>query len=425
MKPDPRSISIHPDNPHCFQFRNKPLALITASEHYGAVINRPFHIERYLADAAAKHMTLTRLFMLFREMQSSYNPYSTCKPESPDYIAPYERSGPGLALDGEPKFNLDRPNPEFFERLHRFISLAGSYGIVVEVVLLSNTYSPEVWALNPLNASNNVNQVETIEWPDYLSQRHPQLWERQIAHVRKIVTELYTYDNVIYEICNEPGGDVPGHPASGGSFPTMAEVDDWLVALMAVVRETEAGLPTPDILHGQARHLIAGQEAFSYATWEMPVRKAFDDLPYDIVNVHPLPNTTYADQSYELGHFMSKELNLRQVRDFCRAVYNAPKPVNLDEDNTASRWKDPTGWTIHRKRAWVSLLNSAHYDVIDFSIQNYLETGTLESTAGPARLDGSSLGIHPFARPGANPPDRQPAQNPTGIHSGGRHRHTR
>src|SRR5215813_9751228 len=73
-------IRIHPQNPKLFEFRGQPLVLVTATEHYGAVMNRTFRFERYLADAADKKMTLTRCFMLFREMQTSINPYSTCKP---------------------------------------------------------------------------------------------------------------------------------------------------------------------------------------------------------------------------------------------------------------------------------------------------------------------------------------------------------
>src|SRR5436190_4212843 len=158
-------IRIHPDNRKLFEFRGRPLVLVTATEHYGSVMNRPFQFERYLADAAEKGMTLTRLFMLFRELQTAINPYSTCKPESPDYIAPFARTGPGRALDGELKYDLDQPNAEFFDRLQRFMTLASDYGIVVEVVLLSNTYTPDVWALNPLNARNNINGLEEIEWP--------------------------------------------------------------------------------------------------------------------------------------------------------------------------------------------------------------------------------------------------------------------
>ncbi len=357
-------IRVHPENPKVFEFRGKPLVLVTATEHYGAVMNRPFRFERYLADAADKRMTLTRLFMLFRELQSAVNPYSTCKPESPDYIAPFERTGPGRALDGEPRFDLDRPNAEFFDRLHRFLSLASKAGIIVEVVLLSNTYAPQVWALNPLNAKNNVNDLEEIEWPDYLSRRHPRLFERQVRHVRRIVTELNSYDNIIYEICNEPGGNAPGGPAT----PDQAEVNDWLRALAAVIRETEANLPN--------RHLIVGQEAFRYEPWEQSSDRTFDEMPYDVVNMHPLPGLTYRGVSYDQGGFMSKQLKLRAVRDYCLATYAEPKPLNLDEDNVASQYKDYDGWTIHRKRAWTTLLSGGHYDYIDFSIINYSEKGT-------------------------------------------------
>lgn len=204
-----RPIHIHPQNNKLFEFRGAPRVLITATEHYGAVMNRPFDFDKYLADAADKSITLTRLFALFREQQSAINPYSTCKPETPDYIAPFPRTGPGRALDQEYKYDLDQSNPEYFNRLHRFISCASEYGIIVELVLLSNTYAPHIWDLNPLNGKNNINGLEEIEWFDYTSQRHPKIFARQTAHAQKIVTELNQYDNIIYEICNEPGGNAP------------------------------------------------------------------------------------------------------------------------------------------------------------------------------------------------------------------------
>ena len=105
------AVKIDPDNPKYLLFRGKPLALISASEHYGSVINRPFDFEKYLDDAAAHEMTMTRTFLLYRELQSARNPSSPCKPESPDFIAPYVRSGPGKAMDGEPIYDLDRGIP--------------------------------------------------------------------------------------------------------------------------------------------------------------------------------------------------------------------------------------------------------------------------------------------------------------------------
>jgi len=358
----PTPIRVHPSHPKLFEFRGRPLVLVTATEHYGAVMNRPFRFERYLADAAEKGITLTRLFVLFRELQAPTNPYSTCKPESPDYVAPFLRTGPGTAADGQPRFDLDRPNPEFFDRLHAFLGLAAELGIIVELTLLSNTYAPQIWSLNPLHHANNVNGLPEVPWQEYLTQRHPALFARQAAHVRRLVEETRRYDNLIYEICNEPGGweDKPGHP-------TRQEVNDWQRALAALIREADDPAQP---------HLVAGQEAFCYEPWEQGTDRSADEMPLDVVNVHPLPGTTLRGHSYDLGAFMSKQLRLRALRDFCLAAYALPRPVNLDEDNVASQYKDAAGWTIHRQRAWTTLLSGAHYDYIDFSILPYLETGT-------------------------------------------------
>ena len=75
-------LRIHPMNSKRFEWRGRALALVTATEHYGAVMNRPFRYERYLDDMAARGLNLTRTFVLFRELQSAMNPASTCKPES-------------------------------------------------------------------------------------------------------------------------------------------------------------------------------------------------------------------------------------------------------------------------------------------------------------------------------------------------------
>ena len=371
---NPTTVRIHPNNPRIFEFRGEARVLVTATEHYGAVMNRPFRFELYLADAAEKGITLTRLFTLFRELQGPSNPYSTCKPESTDYIAPFQRTGPGKALDGQAQYDLDQWNPEFFERLHRFLSLASSCGIIVEVVLLSNTYADPIWMLNPLHWRNNVNDLEEIQWPEYMSLRHPRLFARQAAHVRKIVQETNRYDNIIYEICNEPGGEVD----RSGS-PTLDEVNEWQAALAQIVRETESSLPN--------RHLIAGQEAFAYSLADESQRagpdvhqfadKSFDTLDFlDVVNMHPLSNMVYRGRHYDLGQFMAGRLRLGSLRQYCLDLRQETKPLNLDEDNAASQYKDPAGWTIHRKRAWTALMCGAHYDVIDFSIINYCETGT-------------------------------------------------
>ena len=363
-------ISIHPKNPKIFEFRGKPLVLICATEHYGAVMNRPFDFEAYLADAAEKKHTLTRLFTLFRELQTHNNPYSTCKPESTDYIAPFRRVGPQRALDGQPKFDLDQWNDEFFGRLGRFLSVAGDYGIIVEVTFLSNTYSDTVWALNPLNPANNVNMDPdtSIRCPEYMSCRHEAIFRRQVAHVEKIVQETNRHDNVIYEICNEPYG------FREDDLPSKEEVNAWQGELIETVRQVEA--PTG------RRHLISGEEALERKPFAQPVDRAFGEMDFDIVNIHPLGNATYKGKGYDMGGFMTKDLTLQAVRDFALATYHEPKPLNYDEDNTATQYREPEGWTVHRKRAWTSVFSGTHYDMIDFSIRAYLPAGTPESRKG-------------------------------------------
>jgi hypothetical protein len=356
---------IHPENLKYFLFRGKPLVLVAASEHYGSVVNRRFDFEQYLAEAADKKQTVTRTFLLYRELQSARNPCSPVKPESPDYIAPWPRTGPGKAMDGEPKYDLDHWNPEYFMRLHRFLARASALEIVVELTVFSNTYSNDVWALNPLRQENNLQRIGSVEWPEYLSLSDSRLVERQSAYARKIVQETSGYDNVYYEICNEPGGSKPRHA-------TAKEVDDWQQRMGGVIRG--------ELQQLGRHHLLFGQSAFSYLPrFSQDFDEAFSDSPFDAVNVHPLPGLSYGAHTYNLGEFMSKELHLEQFRDFFLAVQGARKPCISDEDNAASMYLDDVGWTIDRKRAWTAIMTGAHYDFIDFSIRAGIEAGTQES----------------------------------------------
>lgn len=358
-------ITLHPENPRYFLFRGKPLVLIAASEHYGSVVNRRFDFIRYLEDAADKKQTVTRTFLLYRELQSARNPYSPVKPESPDFITPWPRTGPGKARDGELIYDLDSWNPEYFDRLHAFLSAASKLGIVVELTVFSNAYSDDTWSLQPLRAENNKQKIGKVSWEEYLSLRDKDLLARQEAYARKIVEETAGYDNVYYEICNEPGGGVPGHV-------TTADVDAWQQRMAGILREEFASR--------HRHHLLFGQGAFTYAPhFAQSFDASFSGSMLDAVNIHPLPDLTYRNQTYQLGNFMSKELQLEQFREFFLATSSAQKPCISDEDNCASMYRDDAGWTIHRKRAWMAVLCGAHYDYIDFSIQVDLEAGTEES----------------------------------------------
>jgi len=144
--------------------------------------------------------------------------------------------------------------------------------------------------------------------------------------------------------------------------------------MIALVRALEGRLPN--------KHLIFGSEAFSFTDHVQLTEKTFEEMDYDVVNIHPLSKTAINGRVYDLGEFMSGELRLKNYHDYCLQAYARGKPFNMDEDNAASCYKNERGWAVHRKRAWTTLFCGGHYDYIDFSITPYLETGTPASQKG-------------------------------------------
>jgi len=200
-------ISLHPENPHYFLFRGKPTVLITSGEHYGAVLNLDFDFIKYLDTLQADGLNLTRTFSgAYCEPQGAFNIASnTLAPARDRFIAPWGRSDtPGYANGGN-KFDLNTWNLDYFTRLKQFVFEAGKRGIVVEFTLFCPFYEEAQWKLSPQNAANNVNGLGEIARTNvYTLDQNGGLLMVQEAMVRKVVSELRGFDNVIYEVCNEP-----------------------------------------------------------------------------------------------------------------------------------------------------------------------------------------------------------------------------
>ena len=202
-----KPLSLHPDNPHYFLFRGKPTVLITSGEHYGAVINQDFNYEKYLKTLNADGLNLTRIFSgAYYEPLGAFNIASnTLAPMQERFICPWQRSTtPGYAGRGL-KFDLTRFDPNYFKRLKSFVAQASKLGVVVEMNLFCPFYEEPQWVLSPMNILNNVNNLGAISRTNvYTLDKHEGLLPIQEEMVRKIVTELKEFDNVYYEICNEP-----------------------------------------------------------------------------------------------------------------------------------------------------------------------------------------------------------------------------
>ncbi len=120
----------------------------------------------------------------------------------------FVRTGPGLARDGKPKFDLTRFSEEYFRtRIRPFLARARELGIYVELTLFERT-GKRGWRECLYNDRNNVNQLglEPKQPEANEALNNPALLAIQEAYVTKVLAETADFDNVIYEIANETGG---------------------------------------------------------------------------------------------------------------------------------------------------------------------------------------------------------------------------
>ena len=206
-------FQLHPENPHYFLFRGEPTLLITSAEHYGAVLNADFDYARYLESLASDKLNNTRIFVgAYCEQPGDFGiARNTLAPAPGRFICPWARSDqPGYANGGN-KFDLGRWDAAYFERLKDFVAQAGARDIVVEVNLFCPFYKDDMWDLSPMNAVNNIDAVGAVGREQvYTLDESDGLLDIQVQMVRKVAAELKDFDNIYYEIMNEPyARDVP------------------------------------------------------------------------------------------------------------------------------------------------------------------------------------------------------------------------
>ena len=214
-------LRLHPQNPHYFEFAGKPVVLITSGEHYGAVLNADFNYAKYLDTLRLDNLNLTRIFSgSYREVAGDFAIASnTLAPAPGKFLAPWPQQ------DG--KFDLTKWDDTYFARLKQFMAHAARNGIVVEFVLFCPLYEESMWSVSPMNIRNNRNGIGDVARTDVLALKDGRLTEVQVAMVRKIVSELRGFDNLYYEICNEP------------YFQGVTL--EWQEHISKVIAETEAG----------------------------------------------------------------------------------------------------------------------------------------------------------------------------------------
>jgi len=351
-------LHAHPTNPRVVVFRGRPTLLVGSTEHYGAVLNPDFDYRRYLDTVAAAGLNLIRLFTgAYVEKQGDFAiRFNTLAPASGRALVPWARSQtPGYRLGGN-RFDLERWDPEYFTRLKAVIEEAAKRGIVAEVTLFSAYYGGG-WELSPLHPDNNVNETPRLPKERVQTRDNDGLLVRQEALVRKLVAELAPFDNVYYEIQNEPWADRP--ELLDLIHPYLAREDmkddwrfwknkvegadkssrDWQAYIAKVIREEEG--------RRGARHLIAQ----NYVNFGYPLRDVDPDV--DIANFH-----------YAWPQAAAWNLALRRV-------------LSSDETGFAGACDD-----TYRRQAWEFLLaGGTAFDHLDYSFAVGHEDGTAKNDA--------------------------------------------
>jgi hypothetical protein len=288
------TLKLCPSNHHYLMYQEKPVILITSAEHYGALINLNFNYLPYLNALHKEGMNNTRIFSgtyVERKTDIKFMQYgNTLAPQPGSLICPWERSNtPGYANGGN-KFDLDKWNERYFSRIKDILKQAAKRKIMVEFTLFGNQYSDGIYSYSPLYPDNNIQGVGIKRKNGFLyfqSLKDSALVARQDAMVIKIVKELNKFNNLYYEISNEPYNEVKD----------SSLVDKWHVHIAALIRETEKSLPK--------KHLIASDQAI------------VDNSNIDIANYHyvHISNIPGFDSLLRLNKVISMDETMGSLKD--------------------------------------------------------------------------------------------------------------
>jgi hypothetical protein len=142
---------------------------------------------------------------------------------------PWQRTGPGNASDGKPKFDLTKFNEAYFNRLRDRVRQLQTAGIYAGVYLFSGE-----WILRfrfpgdgyPFTGSNNVNGIDDGGGTGSVTMTEPNaITALQDSYVRKVIDTLNDLPNVLWIVSQE---------APAGSTW-------WNSHLIALIRAYEAG----------------------------------------------------------------------------------------------------------------------------------------------------------------------------------------
>jgi hypothetical protein len=152
-----------------------------------------------------------------------------CEPQ------PWRRTGPGNALDGRPRFDLQNFDEAYFQRLRTRTEAAAKRGIYVSIMLFEGwglRFVPDGEKAHPFYPANNINHTENelkdnFKGIELFTGSRPRLTGFQESYVRQVIDAVNDLDNVLYEVANE----------------SDFSASDWQYRMIRFIKSYEASKP--------------------------------------------------------------------------------------------------------------------------------------------------------------------------------------
>lgn len=270
-------VIVSPLNPHFFQYKGETVVLISSDHHYGAIIDLDFNYETFLKYLADNKMNITRIYPggMF-EPTDKFIPGNPLGPLPGRQLLPWQRSEqPGadsrLASPGQIsfKYDLEKWDPEYFIRLKSFVKLADRLNIIVEVAFFNGMYA-DCWPLMAMYHKNNIQNAGRYEAEDCglfttADIRNADVMKYQKAYIQKIATELNGFDNVIYDICDEP--NLQGLPDGSIRVNNDSLIRPWIIEMKNAFLMAEQSLPKKHLIGQTVQNLSPDHSDETWCEW--------------------------------------------------------------------------------------------------------------------------------------------------------------
>jgi hypothetical protein len=317
---------VHPNDPHRFVVNGSTWHLAGYTPGLSLLIDQ--------ANPLA-----SRYYSLMDKMAfygiNSFRSWFTAGQPFGNTTVPYQRTGPGLAADGRPRFDLTKFNQAHFDYFRQVVEYARARGIVIQLSLFdfwhgsawiaASNGDPQLeWGLKHdfYAAGNNINGLEVTNQHQWLNTNLP-VFQYQKALVSKAIDSLGDLPNIIWEVANEAFPETVGFP--------------WQIALANYITSYEQS-------KGFTPHLV---------------------MPRDIPNHENTP-----------GYYLDPDVGA--THSAMKSAHSGNRPLVANNDSDYEAYTPD----YRRRMAWAILTAGGHLDFFHFAMFKQVNLDSQDVTDG-------------------------------------------